>query len=695
MLVLTLAHLKKSFWRGDSAFALGMVVIISILMVPIPRFMLDFLLALSIAFSVLIFLTTLFIEKPLDFSSFPTILLVSTLLRLSLNVASTRLILTYGHEGAGAAGHVIEAFGQFVIAGNFIIGFIVFTILLIINFVVITKGSGRIAEVSARFSLDAMPGKQMAIDAELSSGLLSESQAKKKRKDLEEESNFYGAMDGASKFVRGDAIAAVLITFINIIGGIVIGMLQKNLSLQKASETYTILTVGDGLVAQIPALIVSTAAGLIISKGAGERQTHEAFLHQLGASSSPLSLCSFLIGGISLIPSIPFWPFAFLAVITGWASWKLSQSQESASARTVNSGDSMETEPSKGASVSTLSSLLPLDPIRLELGYGLLELVQPEKGGRLAEQIKNLRNQMHQTLGVLIPSIRIQDSIQLQQNQYQILIKDIEIASGEVYPRQLLVMSSKGNPITLKGELTREPTFGLPSMWIAETMRGEAERQNLTIVEPSVVLITHLNETLKDNITDLLTYGQVQEMLDDLTDSYKKLLSDIIPSHMNITGIQRVLQNLVAERISIRDFQTILEGISEGCGLSRHITMITEYVRLRLARQITFSNVDIDGMLKVVTLSPHWEETIQSALIGEGESKQLAMAPSEIQTLVHQIAEKFDRLAISGNQAVLVTSPMIRPYVRSVLERTRPSTVVISHQEIYPKIQIKNLGVIE
>lgn len=684
----SLAILKRS----DVAFSLGLITILAVMVLPMPSLLLDLALAFSLAFSILILMTSLFIEKPLEFSSFPTILLVSTMIRLALNVASTRLILGKGHEGPHAAGKVIQAFGELIMGGNFVIGMIVFSILVIVNFVVITKGSGRIAEVSARFSLDAMPGKQMAIDADLSAGLIDEATAKKRRKTLEEESNFYGSMDGAAKFVRGDAIAGILITFINIIGGIIIGVLQNDLEFVNAMRTYTLLTVGDGLVSQIPALIVSTSAGMLVSKGGVEGTTDKALIDQFSAYPMALGMSSFLMGVLALLPSVPMIPFAALAGLAGYSAWYLSE--EARKKEELKEQEIQAQQTVKPAVEEPVSAALQMDAIKIELGYGLLGLLNEDQEKKLTDQIKVLRKQLAQEIGFLLPPVRIQDNLHLDPDTYLIRIKEMEAGRGSLKLNMLLAMDPYGNDITFEGEDTIEPTFGLKAKWINNLYQEDAQQQGITVVEPLTVLTTHLTELARDNISELLTYGDVQKLLEELPESYKKLLNDIVPGQVTVGTIQRILQNLVCERVSIRDLPTILEGISEATGFTRNITLMTEHVRTRLMRQITFSNTTPDGSLNIVSLSPQWEQTFSQSLYGDGEVKQLAMNPSQLQEFINHVKTTFDKLILSGDNPVLVTSPPIRPYVRSVLERTRPSTIILSQSEVHPKVKIKTFGLL-
>ncbi len=685
-----LGKISTTLRRGEIALALGVVAILVVLILPMPTWLLDMCLALSITFSVLILMVALFIQRPLEFSSFPTVLLIATMLRLSLNLASTRLILSHGHEGASAAGHVIQAFGAFVMAGNFLIGVIVFTILVVVNFVVITKGSGRIAEVAARFSLDSMPGKQMAIDADLSAGLINEDTARKRRSELEDESNFYGAMDGASKFVRGDAVAGLVITAINVGAGIIIGIVQKGISFSEATQSYTLLTVGDGLVTQIPALIVSTAAGMLVAKAGVSGSTDKALFGQLSAYPAALGVASFLMLSLSILPGIPTLPFLALSLLTGGAAWKLTDGREKvAAAEAAVQQAKAGAVPAKEEPINTA---LQIDQLRLELGYGLLSLINSDHGTRLTDQVRALRRQLAAEIGFVMPSVRIQDNLQLPANTYILRVKEIEAGRGDLRPNMLLVMDPRGGAITIPGEPTVEPTFGLPAQWVAEASREEATFRGYTAVEPQTVITTHLTEVIKDNMAELLSYAETQKLLDELDKSHQKLIADMVPSQISVGGIQRVLQNLLAERVSIRDLPTILEGISEACGYSRNVSVITEHVRARLARQISEQNTNENGIIPLVSLSPAWEQSFAEALTGQGDERHLSMPPSRLQEFIAAVRSNFERHAMGGETPVLLVSPAIRPYVRSIIERFRPITVVMSQSEVHPKAKIKTVG---
>ncbi|WP_424983797.1 flagellar biosynthesis protein FlhA [Maritalea sp. S77] len=681
--------------QGDFALAFGIIFILVVLIMPMPAIMLDMLLAVSIVFSVLIMMTTLFIRTPLEFSAFPTVLLIAAMMRLALNLASTRLILANGHLGTDAAGNVIEAFGNFVMQGNFVIGIIVFAILIIVNFIVITKGSGRIAEVAARFTLDAMPGKQMAIDADLSAGLIDEDQARKRRKDLEDESSFFGAMDGASKFVRGDAIAGLLITFINIIAGIIIGVGQQQLSLAEASNNYTLLTVGDGLVSQIPALIVSTAAGLLVSKAGVTGSANQALAEQFSGYPRALGMTSGVMAIMAILPGMPALPFLALAGGMGYLAYRSRGAIDKKAADVEAEVQAKQVEQEEtSAKEAPITDALKMDELKLELGYGLLSMVKEDETGtdRLTEQIKALRRQLATDMGILMPSVRILDNMQLQPNQYVVRIKEVDSGGGEVYPTQYMVMDPMGNQIDLPGTHTIEPTFGLPATWIDSGLRDEAEIKGYTIVDPASVISTHLTEILKANVSDLLSYANVQQLLNNLPTEQQKLVDDIVPNLISVSGIQRVLQILLGERISIRDLPTILEGIAEVAGSAASAKQMAEHVRTRLARQLCASNSGPDGNLPIITLSHDWESDFADAMVGEGNDRHLAMAPSRLHEFIQAVQQAFEEAAQVGELPVLITSPSIRPHVRSIIERFRPQTVVMSQNEVHPRAKLKTIG---
>jgi flagellar biosynthesis protein FlhA len=689
----SLSEIGNILKRGDLALAFGILTILVVLILPLPSVVLDLFLAISITLSILILMTSLFIQAPLEFSSFPTILLISTMLRLSLNLASTRLILSRGHEGTDAAGHVIEAFGGFVMGGNFVIGIIVFAILVIVNFVVITKGSGRIAEVAARFHLDAMPGKQMAIDADLSAGLIDEKIAKERRKALEDESGFFGAMDGASKFVRGDAVAGLLVVFINIVGGIIIGVAQQSLSFSEAAHTYTLLTVGDGLVTQIPALIVSTAAGLLVSKAGVTGAADKALMKQLSGYPQALGMSAGVMLVLAMLPGIPMLPF--LALGGGAAALAVSarKFKREASAAAAKAAAAPATAAGGAAAEEPISAALKIDDLKIELGYALLPLVNgPDGTDRLTEQIKALRRSLAIEMGFVMPSVRILDNVQLEANTYIIKIKEVDAGTGRIWPSQFMVMDPAGSQVDVPGIHTTEPTFGLPATWVDASLKEEASLKGYTVVDAATVLSTHLTELLKNNMSDLLSYGEVQKLLKDLPKEQGELIKDIVPSQITSSGIQRVLQLLLAERISIRDLSTILEGIADALAFSRNPATVVEHVRARLARQICAQNTTPNGYLPLIALSAKWEQAFAESLIGQGEERSLAMQPSKLSEFMTAVRDRFEQAARDGEAPVLVTSAAIRPFVRSLVERFRAQTTVLSQAEIHPRARLKTVG---
>ena len=680
-------RLKAWLPGSDIGLALGVIALLAVLVVPLPSVLLDMGLAISITASVLVLMVAILLQRPLDFTSFPTLLLITTLLRLSLNVATTRLILSHGHEGPGAAGHVVQAFGGFLMGGDVVIGVILFAILLVVNFMVITKGSGRIAEVAARFSLDAMPGKQMAIDADLSSGMIQEHVARRRRKELEEESGFYGAMDGAAKFVRGDAIAGLLITIINIVGGLAIGLLRHGMPLSDAAATFTTLTVGDGLVSQIPALLVSTAAGIVVTKGGVEGAADVALVRQLGGAPKPLALAAGAAAVVALLPGIPALPFLLLAGLAAGGAYF----------RYHNPPPPLYPEPQSAAPSGEppITDALRIDTIRLELGFGLLLLAGGD-APRLTEQIKALRRSIAGEMGFVLPPVRIQDNLELAADAYSIRIKEIEAARGELRPAMVLAMDPAGGTPDLPGEATTEPAFNLPALWIDPSRRDEAAFRGYTVVDPASVLTTHLTEVVREMMAELLSYAETSKLLDELPREQQKLVSDLIPGQASIGTVQRVLQALLAERVSLRDLPTILEGIQEACGgQNRSIGAITAHVRSRLARQISDSHMGPGGYIPLVALSAEWEALLAENLAGPAEDRQLAIAPSRLQEFMHGFRTAFETATATGETPVLLCSGLVRPHVRAIVERLRPATPVLAQTEISPRARIRTLATLK
>ncbi|GBQ62607.1 flagellar biosynthesis protein FlhA [Ameyamaea chiangmaiensis NBRC 103196] len=678
-------------WRdlapgSDVGLAMAVVGLLSVLILPLPTFLLDVGLALSVTSSVLVLMVALFLKSPRDFTSFPTLLLLTTLLRLSLEVATTRLILSHGNEGRLAAGHVVAAFGGFLMGGDVVIGGIVFAILLVVNFMVITKGSGRIAEVAARFSLDAMPGKQMAIDAELSSGAITDKAARVRRRELEEESGFYGAMDGAAKFVRGDAIASLLITGINIIGGLAIGLGRYGMPLTDAASTFTTLTVGDGLVAQVPALLVSTAAGIVVTKGGTEGAADEALVRQLGGNAKPLAMCACAAFLLALMPGLPMLPFLGLGGLAAAAAVVRHRRPLS-----EDGVDVIATQPVTGSVEPPLSAAMHIDLLRLELGFNLLPLAAGESP-RLTEQIKVLRRTIAGEMGFILPPVRIQDNLQLAPDQYVLRIKEIEVGSGEVKLNRLLVMDPKGGLPDVKGDETSDPAFGLKSKWIEPELREEALFHGYTVVDPASVVTTHLTELIRENMAELMPYTETQKLLDELPRDQQRLVADLVPSQISVGGVQRVLQSLLAERVSIRDLPTILESIQEGCGLGlKAMPLLVAHVRSRLARQISNSLVGPNGYIPLVTLSPEWEGTLLEAMVGPPEDRHLALAPGKLNDFVAKLRQALDAVSAQGDVPVLLVSSSLRGPVRAIMERLKPSVPVLAQGEIAPRARIKTL----
>ncbi len=681
-----LATLRAMLMRGEIALAAGVLGILAIMLVPLPPVLLDILLAFSIVLSILVLMTALLIKKPLEFTSFPSVLLLATLLRLSLNIASTRLILANGQGGEHAAGEVIAAFGKFVMSGNFVIGVIVFFILVIVNFVVITRGSTRIAEVAARFTLDAMPGKQMAIDADLSAGLIDEKEARTRRKNLEDESAFFGAMDGASKFVRGDAIAGLLITAINIIGGIIIGVTSHGMAIEEAGASYITLTVGDGLVTQIPALIISVASGLLVTKAGIDGAADKALSQQLSAypqAFGVVAACAFAVGVLPGMPIIPFW---ILSGASGLLTWRLYDANRRAAIAAATA------PPPPAPLEETPADSLAMDDIRIELGFGLLPLINDVQGRRLTDQIKALRKSLAQDLGFVMPSVRILDNMQIGGEAYAIRVREMDAGEGKLRLGALLAMDPAGVGVAIPGEHVKEPAFGLDAVWIDERARDEASFRGYTVVDPATVLSTHLTEVIKEHMADLLTFAEVKKLIKDLPKDTQALLDDVAPAHISWSGVQRVLQNLLKERVSIRDLTAIVEAIAESAPSMRDLVQVTEHVRARLARQICYQHRNAEGALPILTLSPVWEQAFADAVIGETGAKQLSLAPSKLHEFVADVRVAYENAAKKGETPVLLTSPLARPYVRSLIERFRPATPVMSQSEVHAKVRLKAMG---
>ncbi|MCU0886798.1 MAG: flagellar biosynthesis protein FlhA [Rubritepida sp.] len=665
------------------ALVAGVALVLCILIVPLPGALLDVALALNITISVLVLMVALLLTRPLDFQSFPQLLLITTLFRLGLNVATTRAILADGHEGPQAAGDIIATFGRYLMGGDILVGMIVFAILLLVNHLVIAKGAGRIAEVSARFHLDAMPGKQMAIDADLSAGTIDEAEAKRRRRDLEEESGFHGAMDGAAKFVKGDAIAGLVSTFINLLGGLAIGLGRHGMPFMEAVETYSILTVGDGLVGQIPALLVSVAAAIVVTKAVREEQADRLMARELGGWK-PLAIASGSALVLGLMPGMPLLPFLALAGATGGAAWMQ---------RKATLAPPEEPPPPTGMPAEPpVADALRMDLLRLELGYGLLSLASGD-APRLSEQIRGLRRSIAQEMGFVLPSVRIQDNLDLPSDTYVLRVKEIEAARGALRPPLQLAIDPNGGVPDLPGERTQEPAFGLPALWIEERLREEALARGCTVVDCAGVLATHLTEVVRENMAELLSYAETQKLLDELPREQQKLVQDLIPAQVSVGVLQRLLQALLAERVSIRDLPTILEGLQEALTANmRALPQILAVVRMRLARQLSEAARGPQGYVPIVTLSPEWEVAFAEALTGPPEDRQLAMEPAKLQAFMQRLRDVLDAQAAQGEAPVLLCSGALRPHLRAIVERFRPATSVLAQGELHARVRVRALA---
>lgn len=665
--------------RGDILIAAGVVSVLGVMILPVPAFILDILLSFSISLAIVILVTGIYIRKPLDFSVFPSILLITTLFRLALNIASTRLILLRGNEGIDAAGQVIKSFGSFVVGGNYAVGFIVFLILVIVNFVVITKGAGRIAEVSARFTLDAMPGKQMAIDADLNAGLIDEAEARKRRNMIAQEADFYGAMDGASKFVRGDAIAGLIITGINILGGFLIGTLQKGMALSEAAKTYTILTIGDGLVSQMPALLISTAAGIVVSRAGTDTDLGRDITRQVFINPKALATASGIMVILGLVPGLPHLPFFILSATSGGLAYILSKPVPEEKEEVIET-------PAKETPIETF---IEIEPLTFEIGYGLIPLVE-SGGAELLNKIKAMRRQLASELGFVVPAIHIKDNLQLRPHEYSFLIRGIEVGRGEVMMGYYLAVPSEAEGTErVDGIPTKEPAFGLPAYWVSEKEREGAEARGYMVVDVPTVIVTHLTEMIKSHAAELLTRTEVQSILDNVTKNYPKLVDELIPSQMTLGGVQRVLQNLLRERVPINDMVTILETLLDYAPSTKDIELLTEYVRQALSRFLVKQYVSPDGNLYVMTLDPRFERLLNEAIDSGG-----AINPDIVNKLMKSIEKAIKEGKFKGTQPVILCSSYARRFLRKIIERFLTSIAVLSTAEIPASVKLFNTGVL-
>ena len=672
----------------------GVVGILMVMIIPLPTIILDLLLSLNITIGLVILLMSMYNTRPLDFSSFPSVLLLSTLFRLSLNIASTRLILLHGHEGKGAVGQVINSFGNFVIGGDYGVGIIIFAILVLINFIVITKGSGRIAEVAARFTLDAMPGKQMAIDADLNAGLIDEQGAKNRRMEISRQAEFYGAMDGAAKFVRGEAIASIVIIVINIMGGWAIGVLKQGMPLGTAAETYTILTIGDGLVSQIPALIISTSAGIIVSRAASDKSMGSEFVRQFGLQPQALAVTSGIIFLFGLIPGLPHIPFLVLAIAMGGLAFLAFQNEDKRKTAAKEEEEEKITEPPPGAP-ETIEALLPLDTLELEVGYALIPLVDETQEGDLLERIRGIRRQFAMEVGLIIPPLHVRDNLQVKPDEYVLLLKGIEIARGEVMMGYLLAMDSGAAKREIDGIPTKEPAFGLPAIWISNEKKDEAQLAGYTVVDPSTVIATHMTELLRLHADELLGRQDTQKLLDNLAKTHPKVIEELVPNLLALGGVQKVLQNLLRERVSIRDLLTICETLADFAPMSKDPGTLTEYVRQKLARSIIQAFTDEQGNLSVLTLSTKVEDLIRESIRKSDQGAYLAIEPNLATQILDSIGTSAEKISNEGYQPVIICSPVIRRHLQQFITQFMPQVMVISHNELTTQAKIKSLGTID
>jgi len=677
--------LRQYLKSGDLLMAAMVLLILLMMIVPIPPIVLDVLLALNLAFSLGVLLVTMYMTEPLQFSVFPSLLLLSTLLRLSLNVSATKLILLRGY-----AGSVIDAFGNFVVGGDYIVGLIIFVILVIIQFVVITNGAGRVAEVAARFTLDAMPGKQMSIDADLNAGMITEEEARMRRRKIQQEADFYGAMDGASKFVRGDAIAGIIIILVNIAGGIIVGMVRFGLSGGEAFQRYALLTVGGGLASQIPSLLISTAMGIVVTRTASESDLGQEFTSQMFRQPRALAITSILLLILALMPGLPKIPFLLLAFGTGFLAYRVTKEihEEEAAARMR---DVVPPKPKTDA--EDVMALLRVEPMELNFGYALIPLVDVDQGGDLKDRVAAVRRQIALELGIVVPSVRIRDSIQARPNEYVVKIKGVEVARGEVLSDCYMAMNPGTATEEIEGTHTREPAFGLPAIWIPAARKAEAEMLGYTVVDPASVIATHLSEIIKANAPELLSRQDVQNLIDNVKKTAPAVVDELIPAQMTVGEVQRVLQNLVRERISIRDLVTILEALGDAAGTYRDIDTLTEYVRSRMARSICSQYAQPEG-LYVVTLDPSLEQLLLDSLDVTEHGTYLAPDPKVYRALISSLVAESERMASGGLQPIVLTSSGLRPHFRRLIERAVPQTVVLSYDEIAPEVKVNAVGMV-
>jgi flagellar biosynthesis protein FlhA len=682
---------EKYSKNADLLVAVALIATLVVMIIPLPAFMLDLALTISLTLSLLVLLVGIYTDRSLDFSIFPSLLLMTTLFRLALNVATTRLILANGHKGEGAVGQVIQAFGHFVVGDSYVIGFVVFVILVIINFIVITKGSGRVAEVAARFTLDAMPGKQMSIDADLNSGLINENEARARRKEIEKEADFYGSMDGASKFVRGDAIAGIIITLVNIIGGLLIGVFQRGLDLSAAAKTYTMLTIGDGLVSQIPALIISTAAGIVVTRNSGSQNLGQEMAGQLFLKPRAVAIVAAIVAMFGLVPGLPTIPFFLVAGLFGIISWAITRFNEEKKVKEETAKEEAARKPVK----ENVEAMLSLDLVELEVGYGLINIVESDQSGDLLERIISIRKQFALDMGIVVPSVHIRDNLQLQPGEYRVLIKGNRVGGGALRPENLLAMDPGNVLHPVPGVPTKEPAFGLDALWIGKGQKEEAEIAGYTVVDLPTVMATHLTEILRTHAHELFGRQEADSLVENFKKTYPKVVQELIPDVLSLGSVVKVLQNLLREQVSIRDLLTIFETLADEGHKVKDTELLTESVRRSLARSITRKYSNDQGEIPVMTLAPRVEELISNSLLQTEQGVQLVMDPRQAQGILTQISRTIETHPEIAGQPILLTSPTARRHIFKLTNRFLPQVVVLSHNEISPDAQIQAVGLVE
>jgi flagellar biosynthesis protein FlhA len=675
--------LQKLLQQSDILLAMAVAAVIGIMIVPLPPFVLDILIIINVAIGLVMLLVSMYIRDPLEFSVFPSLLLIATLYRLGLNIAASRLILLQAHAGA-----VIEAFGNFVVGGNYIVGVVVFLILVVIQFVVITNGAGRVAEVAARFTLDAMPGKQMSIDADLNAGIITEEEARQRRKAIQQEADFYGAMDGASKFVKGDAIAGIIIIFINILGGFAIGVLQLKMPLIQALQTYTLLTVGDGLVSQIPALLISTATGIIVTRAASEANLGRDVLSQVLANPRALAIVAALLAALGVVPGLPKLPFFVIAALAGATAFALERSRRHAAVLAAGAATAAVASKEEPLDAQAVVKMLPLDPIELEIGYGLIGLADPEQGGNLLSRITLIRKQLALDLGIVVPTIRIRDNLQLPANAYVIKLRGVQVAQGEARAGRYLAMDPGVAAGPIDGTPTREPAFGLPAVWITAELKERAEMLGYTVVDPSSVITTHLTEVLKTHAPSILSRQDVQTLLDSVKATHPALVAELVPNPLSIGDVQKVLQNLLRERVSIRDLVTILETLADHAPTVRDHDTLSELVRQALGRTICNPLLE-QGALHAFTLAPQLQHALAESLQPGERGMSIVIEPQRAQRLLQRMAQAMEAMAAMGHQPVAVVNSRIRLPLKRLTERALPGLVILAYQEVPPGVEVR------